>query len=423
MARQGHKRLRGEPTSHGHGHLQAAATLLYVAHVAIDGVTNDGTLVFGDERAMADQLIAKQIGGDTSERLARQWERWKAAENFEEEPAFPLEVDIETQFRCNLKCPMCIMSLSRDEQRHWGSPEVRMSFDEAKAIVREVASAKGSALVLNGTNEPLLTAWLPDLVAYARAQGIVDVAFSTNATLLNEKRARALLNAGLTRMSISLDANTRETYERVRVGGKFDRVISNIHRFFELRAELGTTLPVVTLCAVVTKVNQHEIGDFIARWSGVADFVNIQPFFNPYDGTGQQDAEDSLRCHDSIESVSAVSLGEPSDVPAEFRCSQPFQRIVVRNTGELLPCCSWYGMRIPMGNVKDSSIREIWDSPKYREFRRLHAEGAWAGVEACKQCVESGWRSTDLEHLRFLDNNSDSLPASSPESGGTLPAT
>lgn len=372
--------------------------------MAAEGAGDEDALVLGDERAMADQLIAKEIGGDAGERLRRYWQRWKAAESFEEEPEFPLEVDIETLFRCNLKCPMCIMSLSRDELRHWGSPEVRMSFDGAKAIVAEVASAGGSALVLHGTNEPLLTKWLPDLVAYARAQGIVDVGFNTNATLLDERRARALISAGLTRLSISLDANTPETYAKVRVGGDFERVIRNVDRFFELRAELGTTLPVVTMCAVALKVNQHEIADFAARWAGVADFVNIQPFFNPYDGTGRQEAEDSLRYHDSIGSVSAVSLGERSDVPADFRCSQPFQRIVIRNTGELLPCCSWFGMRIPMGNVNESSIKEIWDSEKYREFRRLHAEGAWASVAACKQCVESGWLSTDLEHLRFQDN-------------------
>lgn len=347
-----------------------------------------------------DGIIAEELGPEAASCLSEHWRRWHAADRFEETAPFPLELDIETTFRCNLRCPMCVLSLPRDELAKWGDPNLKLGRDKAFALIEEVAAHGFCSLVLNGTNEPLLTRWLPDLVAHARSLGVVDVGFNTNAMLLTEERSVALLDAGLTRLSISLDADTPETYAAIRVGGDFDVVIANVNRFLELRRERGTNLPVVTVCIVVLSKNQAEVEPLVRRWTGVADFVNLQPFFNPFEDDAGAVAEVELRCRDDAGGIAPAALGAPEEAPEGFRCSQPGQRAVVRNSGEVLPCCSWFGMRIPMGNVHDNTITEIWESPRYTEFRQMHAEGRWAEEPACKACVESGWRSTDLEHLR-----------------------
>ena len=60
---------------------------------------------------------------------------------------------------------------------------------------------------------------------------------NTNGTLLPEERSRKFLKSGITRLRFSLDAATKETYEKVRLGGKYDVTMRNIENFLRIKKE------------------------------------------------------------------------------------------------------------------------------------------------------------------------------------------
>jgi len=89
------------------------------------------------------------------------------------------------------------------------------------------------AVVLTGFGEPCVNPHLHEFVAKISGAG-ARPCMTTNGTLLDERRAKALLDAGVQHVQFSIDAGTRETYERVRLGGKWDRVLRNAETFHKL---------------------------------------------------------------------------------------------------------------------------------------------------------------------------------------------
>src|SRR5689334_6834231 len=112
--------------------------------------------------------------------------------------------------RCNIRCFYCMP----DENVQFLPRREILTFEEMERFVRVAASMGVNKLRLTG-GEPLVRAELPRLVErLAAIEGIYDIALTTNGILLAEQ-AQALKDAGLTRINISLDALTEETFRKI----------------------------------------------------------------------------------------------------------------------------------------------------------------------------------------------------------------
>ena len=317
------------------------------------------------------QIIAAEVG-------PAYWDyrrRWELARKFRLRPPFPLHVDYELFYRCNLRCPICIMSLPPKERRRWGDPARSLSLETVRRLLDEGAAGGQAAVGLNGICEPLLSPDLPEIIRYARSKGMVDVMFNTNGLLLDEAVSRELILSGLTRIMISLDAATEGTYRRIRVGSDFERVTENVRRFVRLRREMGSRLPIVRVSFCVTSLNEHELEDFVKTWSPVADFFSIQQYGNTFEGSY---ARDRSRLFPERHRY---------DPQGNQRCGQPWKRIMVRHNGEVMPCCDASGLSLVVGSIYESSLAEIWQGPAAERIREIHKEGRFAEHPVCRRCM------------------------------------
>src|SRR4029079_6936228 len=125
--------------------------------------------------------------------------------------------------RCNIRCFYCMP----DENVRFLARRDILTFEEIERFVRVVAPLGVNKLRLTG-GEPLVRAELPRLVErLAAIEGIYDIALTTNGILL-EEQAQTLKDAGLTRINISLDALTEETFRRIARRDGLDRVLAGI---------------------------------------------------------------------------------------------------------------------------------------------------------------------------------------------------
>ena len=123
---------------------------------------------------------------------------------------------IESTNICNLDCVMCPTGLKQVKR-----PKGYMDFDLFKSIVDEMAPyVKATTLHIWG--EPLMHKRIFDMVAYCRQKGL-RAEISTNATLLDERKAQGLLDAGLDTIYLCLDGFRPETYEAIRVKADYER--------------------------------------------------------------------------------------------------------------------------------------------------------------------------------------------------------
>ena len=215
---------------------------------------------------------------------------------------------------------------------------------------------------------------MSDIVRYAKDSGVIDLIVHTNGTLLTKAASERLIDAGLTRMMVSLDALTDETYRKIRVGSDMPKVLRNIHDFLEIRAQKSKRLPLLSVNFVLMSLNEDELQVFVEYWSQYVDFFSIQQYTNPFKRSGDNET---------------LYFADTREQTSKFHCQQPWQRMTVRFDGRVLPCCSFYAEDLVIGDVRQQSIKEIWDSPKMKQLQNMHSNGEYYNNPICKECAEN----------------------------------
>jgi len=316
----------------------------------------------------ADEIVARAVGREKYYEYRR---LWRETSRVEIELDFPLQLDIELNSGCNLACPICPSDLREVEPKM-----VLMDLELYRDIIDEGMRHGLRAVNLNFVNEPLLRKDISDFVSYAREKGVLDIMFNTNGMLLTKDMSHRLIKAGLTKLSVSFDGFTKETYEKIRPGGNFDRVKRNMLDFLKMREKFDSKLPLLKLTYLVTALNGGELDDFLDFWQDKADLVSLQNLSNPYEG---EQSEQLKRTY-------GFDNGG-RDIDTEYRCPHPFQRMSIRYDGTVLPCCHFRGIGLIIGNVKEKGIYDIYHTPPAEEIRRRHKNAEYYKIPVCYGCI------------------------------------
>lgn len=316
--------------------------------------------------AIAGRGVFEALPGGVSEREAERWgafrEAYHRAQRLEGPGGFPLQLDFELNATCQMRCAFCIHGSETVKKRD-------LAFETFARVIDEAEAHGLCSVKLNYINEPLLRADLPRFIRYAKEHGVLNVYFATNGLLLSREVGRELIEAKLSKVMISLDATTAETFSLVRRSSKLKEIEANIHGLLELRRELGVSYPAVRVNFLRTATNAHEAEAFLERWRGVADAIGFQRQVR------RPGVDDDL-------------LGALQHEGAEpFRCSFPSKLLVIDSGGEILPCCTFSGRALSLGNVSEMTIAEAWASPRLRGLRALHAAGRGATNPVCAHCI------------------------------------
>jgi cyclic pyranopterin phosphate synthase len=170
---------------------------------------------------------------------------------------------------CNFRCPYC-MPADRIAENHGLDSSTRMGFDEIETLVRGFVRLGVSKLRLTG-GEPLLRKRLPELVArLTTIPGIQDLALTTNGSLL-AGQAHALRDAGLTRLTVSLDALDPELF-RALSGGRGD--VADVLAGIAAARDAGFDPPKLN-CVVQRGVNDEEVFPLLERFRGSGHVVRF----------------------------------------------------------------------------------------------------------------------------------------------------
>lgn len=292
---------------------------------------------------------------------------------------FPLNINVEVTSRCNLACTFCTQSSLRPDQLG------DLPFEIYTKVMAEAAEYHLPAANLNGLGEPLLTRHLPEMIAFAKQKGLVDVMFHTNATIMTEKIAKDLIEAGLDKIIFSMDSPEKETYESMRINAKFENALKNIRLFAKVRESLGRKTPTIRLTMVVTDRNAHQVKDFVKLWQPIADQITLQ------DLTWRTKLLDNGEWSNKEKSAIPMDMEEIRQKAREhklsFVCPALFQSAWLFWNSDIIPCSNPNARQhMVMGNVKNATLKQVWDGEPYRELRKLHLEGRWEEHPVCKDC-------------------------------------
>ena len=172
--------------------------------------------------------------------------------------------------RCNFRCPYCMPEEAYAADHVFLRARERLDFDEIERIARVFVSLGVRKLRLTG-GEPLLRRDLPALVArLAAIEGVEDLALTTNGVLL-QKLAQPLREAGLQRITVSMDSADPEVFRRMSGGrGDLAQVEAGI-----AAAERAGFAPLKINCVVMRGVNDDGALDLVARFRGTGHVVRF----------------------------------------------------------------------------------------------------------------------------------------------------
>ena len=293
----------------------------------------------------------------------KDWNRfrlnYKMAENLQELKN-PPQIDIELNAGCNMKCPFCIHGYKNIKNN-------LMSIDTYKNIIKEAVEFGIKSLKLTYINEPLLRHDLEDCIQYAKKLGIINIYMVTNGVLLKESRYDRLIDSGISKVFISLDAATEEIYNKQRLSGKYKLVENNILGFIKRRNERGLQFPLVRVSFLRNSINKHEEHKFNEKWKNIVDIITYQNMSEIPD----------------IDSGLMID----TDITNSKGCSFPFKQMVIDNEGDILPCCKMGGKKLALGNIKKTSLKQAWISKKMKKLRYIHKNNLWMHNPICNRCI------------------------------------
>lgn len=294
--------------------------------------------------------------------------------------AWPVFVKIDISPLCNLRCTYCVHARPSGPgaavlQEQSFNARQFMPLDRYRRIIREIGG-KSMAVALYYLGDPLIHPDLDAMCSIARRARLNSHVSSNFSFKLSDDRLGSLVKSGLTHLTVCVDGLRQESYGRTRVGGSIDLVLDNLDRLLRIRTALGQRYPRVEVQYIMYQHNMDQIED-AATWCdarGVDQFTTYWGFLHNYADVNP----------------GKYNVLAPKTAGLAPRCSWPHFALQIKYDGDVIPCCYYrnadqYRPKIDahaVGNVYETSLRSIWNSPRYQRLRRLVSNPMRARSEA-----------------------------------------
>ena len=284
----------------------------------------------------------------------------------------PVAISAELTNYCNLNCPEC-SSGSGLMKRDRGF----MHIDLFNKILSELGPYLYN-INLFFQGEPMLH---PQFFSFLRNNLNYNSVVSTNGHFLSADNSEMIVKSGLSKLIISLDGIEQESYSAYRINGKIDSVLEGIRNMSVAKMKFNTNIK-IELQFLVNRLNENQIPAVKA----LAKNLKVSLRLKSMQVIDNRDIESWLPVNERFRRYKIIS-GEyviKSSLPD--RCARLWFNPVITWDGKVLPCCFDKDAEYVMGDLNHETFREIWDSPKYKIFRKSILSGRHM-IGICRNCT------------------------------------
>jgi radical SAM protein with 4Fe4S-binding SPASM domain len=286
----------------------------------------------------------------------------------------PPVVSVEPSAFCNLHCPEC-PSGNGTLFRERGNMDLRL-FEK---LMNEIAP-KSFAMQFFFQGEPFINPALTDMARLAACKKLYTIV-STNGHFL-EGNAEAVVNANISKLIISLDGVTPETYTHYRKGGNLEKVLRGLDELIKVQKQQKSRFPKIELQFVVFGHNEHQIADFkaLCQTKGVKGVLKTAQIYRPGKGG-------ILPPNDQRLSRYAWVAGKEWVLKREWNnaCRRLWTNPVITWDGKVCPCCYDKDARYSMANLNDGNLSGYWKNEPFNHLRKQIITGSGM-PDMCRNC-------------------------------------
>ena len=249
-----------------------------------------------------------------------------------------------------------------------------MDFALYKKIIDDICEFddKVKVIRLYKDGEPLLNPHFADMVRYAKTSGCCDrVDTTTNASLLNPRRSREIIDAGLNRINISIEGINSAQYKNFSgYDLDFDELVENIRFFYEHRNQ----------CEMIIKINgdiltEEQKQQFYNIFGDIADGVYIESIMSCWAGFELKDVKVNESVGIYRQQIKSVEV-----------CPYVFYSFSINSNGTASTCFLDWSRKMIIGDAKTEKVKNIWHGKKLYEYQKEFLNMNRSKFESCKEC-------------------------------------
>jgi len=264
-------------------------------------------------------------------------------------------VNIELTNYCNLKCLWCA-----------GSGDRKKGFMDFNTFTRALDQILSDNIIVHEIHIYIVGESLlhPDFCKFVEFLGKLQkkqkIVLVTNATLLSDLIMDCIITSkGLDVIQFSVDGGTKETFEWLRRGAKWDDTINKINRFLEKNNK----------CVKTGLITIDMGAHFNEEFKKIVEQVDFFDFRSPHNWTGQ----------DELKDFNLKKIFNPH--PCKFIQNN----LVILWNGDVTLCCADLHGRGVIGNIYTKNIKDLWRGERLSIFRK-QASGRKKEIDLCKEC-------------------------------------
>jgi pyruvate-formate lyase-activating enzyme len=279
----------------------------------------------------------------------------------------PAYVTVEFTNYCDLKCPYCTSPLRL-------RPQGMMSETVFARLVRQVKDLGVDRVRIVGNGEALLHPRFSNMIGRL-AQACRYLTIVTNGQRLDLETITNMLRAPLRLIEVSVDSSCKEKYERMRVGGSFDKLLANLVLLMQTRNKMNAPA-LINIRAMIHPSERASESNILEFWRPFGDTVIPQYLHD--EGRAGEVFTDSLFVHSF-----------PQRYPL---CTSPLKAMGVMWNGKV-PLCDFSEKQtgIPegllLGNIADDTLQILWNHKIMKQYRQGHRDRDVSKIPICQGCV------------------------------------
>lgn len=340
----------------------------------------------------------------------------------------PLSLVILLTYRCNCRCKHCFYYNEINKKDTERKIDDELSKQELTELINDAKKIGVKNITFHG-GEPLLRKELIDLIKLANKLKI-RTNITTNAALINEKKASEIVRSGLNNMCVSIDG-PEKIHDLIRGKGTFVKAIKAIKMINKYKEKYNTKKPAISIACTITSMNINYLDDIMNLFKDIKinhiQFTGLtwnskrnlditkkilKDFKTSIVEVGSEIMPDELSDIDGKllirKKEEIIKIGKKYDITVFFppfekesdvkdfytndtysftnKCTYPWASSVVSPKGYVYACIPMSFLNKNFGNIRKKSLKSIWNSKDYKKFRILMSKSK--KIPICNKCCE-----------------------------------
>lgn len=288
----------------------------------------------------------------------------------------PRYIDVELTNMCNFKCCFCPTGTMGMQRTRGYMPE-----EVVEALINNIKKFQIPAVRFIRWGEPTLHPRYIEIMKRIKAEGGAIIHINTNGSMINRDQIQQLVDMELDSIKFSFQGADEGTYNEMRQGGDYKRLLQSIREMSEIRG--NRKLPYIQISTTLTGETAEQIESFKQDIQEYCDYYNVG-----YTQLNHLNVDKMHISNEEKEKLKNLQKLEKLEPKYKNVCAEAFDKLSVNWNGDVTLCCSDYDNFMIVGNILDMNLEEIFTSKATNLYRDIIVKKQYKKIKCCSTCYE-----------------------------------